>query len=180
MCHTASYYLRNIGRIRRYLDPETYRLVVHVLLTSRMDNLNSILHGAPAHTVIAVQRVQNSAARLVAGARSYDSITSILWSLHWLPTAYRCHFKIFILTFKALHGQAPAYVVDMLTPYTPQRSLRSGDQGQLVVPRTRTKWGDRAVPVAAPIFWNSLPLVFRQSPSLESVKSLLETHLFIL
>ena len=43
------YYLRNIGRIRRYLDPETSRLVVHVLVPSRLDNVNSLLHGAPAH-----------------------------------------------------------------------------------------------------------------------------------
>ena len=178
VCQSARYYLRNIGRIRRYLDPETSRLVVHVLVTSRLDNLNSLLHGAPARTVLAVQRVQNSAARLVAGARRYDSSTSVLRSLHWLPIAYRCQFKILILTYKALHGQAPAYVADMLTPYRPQRCLRSGDQGQLVVPRTRTKWGDRAFSVAAPILWNSLPLVLRQSPSLESFKRRLKTHLF--
>ena len=126
---SACYYLRNIGRIRRHLDPEASRLVVHVLVTSRLDNLNSLPHGALAHTVLALQRVQNSAAWLMAGAGRYASIISLLQSLHWLPIAYRCQFKILILTFKALHGQAPAYVVDMLTRYRPQHSLRSGDQG---------------------------------------------------
>ena len=178
VCQSARYYLRNIGRIRRYLDLETSRLVVHVLVTSWLDNLNSPLHGALAHTVLAVQQVQNSAAWLVAGARKYDSITSVLQSLHWLPIAYRCQFKILILTFKALHSQAPTYVADMLAPYRPQHSLRSGDQGELVVLRTRTKWADRAFSVAAPILWNSLALVLHQSPSLKSFKRCLKTHLF--
>ena len=68
---------QNTGCIRRYSDPETSKLVVHVPLTSRLalDNLNALLHGAPAHTVLAVQRVQNSVARLVAGSRSFDSIS---------------------------------------------------------------------------------------------------------
>ena len=55
VCQSACYYLRNIGRIMRYFDPETSRLVVYVLVTSRLDNRNSLLHGAPAHTVLAVQ-----------------------------------------------------------------------------------------------------------------------------
>ena len=131
-------------------SPDTSRLVIHVLVTFRLDNLNALLHRASAHKVLAVQRVQNSAPRLVAEARWYDSITSVLRSLHWLPIAYRSQFKILVLTFKALHGQAPACVVVMLPRYRPLRSFRSVDQRQLVVPRTRTKWGGRAFSVAAP------------------------------
>ena len=82
VCQSAGYYLRHIGCIRKYLDPETSRLVVHVLVTSRVDNLNSLLHGAPAHAGLPVQRPQNPAARLVGGGRRYVSITSVLRSLH--------------------------------------------------------------------------------------------------
>ena len=33
-----------------------------------------------------------------------------LCTLHWLPVEFRIHFKIIIITFKAIHGQAPLYL----------------------------------------------------------------------
>uniref|UniRef100_A0A3B4AA36 folate gamma-glutamyl hydrolase n=1 Tax=Periophthalmus magnuspinnatus TaxID=409849 RepID=A0A3B4AA36_9GOBI len=53
----------------------------------------------------------------------------------------------------------PAYLRDLLQPYTPPRALRSADQLLLAVPKARLKTrGDRAFSVAAPKLWNSLPL----------------------
>jgi len=46
------------------------------------------------------------------------------------------------------------------------------------VPRTRTKFGDRAFSVAGPVAWNSLPAAVRESDSLYSFKRKLKTHLF--
>uniref|UniRef100_A0A803TRT5 Dpy-19 like C-mannosyltransferase 3 n=1 Tax=Anolis carolinensis TaxID=28377 RepID=A0A803TRT5_ANOCA len=43
-----------------------------------------------------------------------------------------------VLTFKALHGPGPMYLRDRLTPYKPQRSLRSEDQDLLEVPSFKT------------------------------------------
>ena len=47
------------------------------------------------------------------------------------------------------------------------------------LPRTRTRYGDRAFSVIAPTIWNNLPTHIRDAPSLDSFKSLLKTHLFI-
>ena len=95
---------------------------------SQLDNWP---HGAPAHTVLAIQQVQNSVARLAARVRRYNPITSVLRLLHWLPTVYTCQFKILMLTFKALHGQASPCTINMPTPYRPQCSLRSANQLQI-------------------------------------------------
>ena len=38
------------------------------------------------------------------------------------------------------------------------------------VPRTRTKFGDRAFSVAGPVVWNSLPAAVREADSLYSFK----------
>ncbi len=51
--------------------------------------------------------VQNAAARLLTRSSKTTHITSILLSLHWLPIKFRIHFKLLVLTFRALHGQAP-------------------------------------------------------------------------
>lgn len=50
---------------------------------------------------------QNAAARLLTHSRKSDHITPVSYSLHWLPVKLRIHFKIFVLTFRALHGQSP-------------------------------------------------------------------------
>ena len=44
--------------------------------------------------------------------RKYDHITPVLQESYWLPVRYRTvHFNIFLLTFKALNGKAPTYVI---------------------------------------------------------------------
>ena len=62
-----------------------------------------------------LQRVQNSAARLVCNISRYDNVTPVLYSLHWLPVQYRISFKILILTFKAIHGLAEEYISDLIS-----------------------------------------------------------------
>ena len=44
------------------------------------------------------------------------------------------------------------------------------------VPRTRTKFGDRAFSVAGPVVWNSLPAAVRHADSLHSFKRRLKSH----
>ena len=43
-----------------------------------------------------------------------DHITPVLQELHWLHVRNRIHFKILLLTFKALNGLAPAYISDLI------------------------------------------------------------------
>lgn len=45
-------------------------------------------------------------------------------ALYWLPICYRIQFKILLITFKSLHGMAPLYISQLLTPYTAPGSLR--------------------------------------------------------
>ena len=57
-----------------------------------------------------LQRIQNSAARLVCSTPRFNHITPVIFSLHWLPVAYRIELKIFVLTFKAVYQLAPPYI----------------------------------------------------------------------
>ena len=57
-----------------------------------------------------LQRIQNTAARMITGARSSDHITPLLKSLHWLPVEARIHFKIVLITYKILNGQSAEYL----------------------------------------------------------------------
>ena len=61
---------------------------------------------------------------------------------------------------------------------TRRSTLRSASDGQLIVPRTKTKAGERALSVAGPLAWNSLTVTVRQLSSLSSFKRHLKTYLF--
>ena len=56
-----------------------------------------------------LQLSHNNAARLMSLTPRRDHITPLLNELHWLPVYKRCQFKILVITFNALHDQAPGY-----------------------------------------------------------------------
>ena len=92
---------------------------------------------------------------------------------------YRIIFKILLLTYKALNGQAPSYIKDLLKYRNSGRVLRSSNEHLLDEPVAKLKtYGDRAYSVAAPKLWNKLPLDIRLSSSVTVFKTKLKTYLF--
>ena len=173
------YHLRNIVKIKPFLTTPDLTKVIHAFIYSRLDYCNSLYTCLSKKSIHRIQLVQNAAARVLTGSRKYDHITPILASLHWLPINFRIDFKILLLTFKAISGLAPPYIHDLLKPYVPHRSLRSSDQGLLVIPRTkRLTKGNRAFAFRAPTLWNALPLEIRLAESVPHFKTLLKTHLY--
>ena len=112
-----------------------------------------------------------------------DSISPVVFSLHWLPVKKRVKFKICMFVYKALNGLAPAYIRDLLDQSSTSASrprLRSEDLLCLRGPRTNLKRkGDRAFAVMAPKLWNQLPPRIKFAPTLETFRTTLKTHLFV-
>jgi len=80
-----------------------------------------------------------------------------------------------------LYGLSPKYLVKdcELVAAADRRQLRSSDVATFVVPRTNTRLGDRAFPVAGTRLWNSLPSNLRQSDlTLRQFRRALKTYLF--
>ena len=176
---TAFFHLRNIAKIRHILSQNDAEKLVHAFVSSRLDYCNALLSGCPKKSLKTLQLIQNAAARVLTRTHRRDHITPVLASLHWLPVQSRIEFKTLLLTYKALHGQAPSYLRELIVPYYPARSLRSQDAGLLVVPRvTKSRIGARAFSYQAPLLWNHLPLSVRGADTLSSFKSRLKTFLF--
>jgi len=180
ICLHASLVLRNIGRVRKYINQSSAERLVHpAFITSKLDYCNSLLYGLPSTEVQKLQRIQNTAARLVVKAKRTDHTSPILQQLHWLPVSESISFKILLLTYKIENGYAPFYIEDLVNHCVPSRSLRSTSQGLLTVPRSTTStYGDQAFSIAAPRLWNTLPLMIRNAQSVSAFKRLLKTDLF--
>jgi hypothetical protein len=179
ICKSATYHLRNIGAVRKFLSEESCKKLIHALVSSRLDYGNALLFGLPDLTINKLQRILNMAARIVTLSKKCEHITPILKGLHWLPVQQRIKYKILLLTFKALHDMAPPYLQDMLSYYTPSRQLHSSNQCLLTIPKARLKsYGSRAFSVSAPTLWNMLPLELRTGESDMCFKTGLKTYLF--
>ena len=179
ICRSASHALYKIGQIRRYLDQPTTERLVHAFVTCRLDNCNSLLYGLPECHISKLQRIQNSAARLVTLSKIRCHITPVLRDLHWLPIKARIIYKILLLTFKCSQGFAPIYLQDLIRHYKPTQNLRSASKHLLAHSASpNTSYGRRSFQVASFELWNDLPQHVKSAKTLNQFKSALKTHLF--
>ena len=171
--------IREIASIRRYITFQVAQTLVQSMVMSHLDYGNSLLYGISEHLLTKLQRVQNAAARVILGYTKYDHITPGLVKLHWLPIKYRILFKIAMITYKVLSTNQPKYLRQLLVFQNNKRSLRSGNENLLKVPKTKLKTaGDRSFALAAPTIWNSLPKTVKEAPSLPLFKKELKTYYF--
>ena len=104
---SANYHIRNIGKIRRFLNTDATKSAIVSLVTSHLDYCNGLLYGITDELLCRLLKVQINAAGVVSCSKKYDHITPVLKDLHWLPNRKRIVFKILLLTFKCMQGCAP-------------------------------------------------------------------------
>ena len=106
--------------------------------------------------------------------KRYDHITPIFINLHWLTVRYRINFKILLLTFKALYGMAPSYIIDLIHTKTNTCYLLHSNEGVLLKHpsgKMKTSFGDRSFSVAVPTLWNALPVSLRSVKCISTFNS---------
>ncbi len=152
--------------------------MVCAFVTSRLDCCNSLLSGCTNKSLRTLHLIQKAAARVLTGTRKRDHISPILASLDWFPVKSRTEFRVLLLTYKALNGQEPSYLKELIAPYYPSRLLRDPNADFLVIPRiSKMSLGGRAFSYQAPLLWNQLPVQVQEADTLSMFKSRLKTFL---
>ena len=173
--------LRQLRQLRRFVSNDCFRSLVVSLVHSRLDYGNFVYVGLPAYQQRRLQSVLNAAARMVFHLRRYDHVTDALAILHWLRIPERVNFRLAVMAFRVLHGQAPSYLNQLVrvADLPGRQRLRSSTSFQLSVPAYRLSTiGRRSFSVAASTFWNTLPTAVQSSPTLTVFTQRLKTHLF--
>ena len=75
VCRSAYSELRRISTIRHLLSADSTITLVSAFVLSRLDYCNSVLSGCPKYLLEKLQKVQNSAARLVLKAHKQDHVS---------------------------------------------------------------------------------------------------------
>ena len=169
-----------IRNIRKYLNQDTCHKLVITLVLLYLDYSNSLLSGLPDSSIKILQKVQNSAARLVLGRNANHSSMENTKQLHWLPIKQCIGYKVLTLVHKCQHQKVPKYLQDLLKGKMARRhGLQSENLTQLEVPHTKNKtFAIQSFSIYAPTKWNKLPKTIRDELNFDKFKKLLKTHLF--
>ena len=168
-CHKI---LRDIGRVKKYMQRTQLETIVHAVISIRLDYCNSLFVNLPKDHLFKLQKVQNTAARLILGKRKRDSAKDALRELHWLNVDARITFKILLLVHKVVRGMC-----NMSLTYKTFNG-RPEDELKLVTPTFNTKYGNRLFEYNGSRLWNSLPVHMRKEEDTEVYKKSLKTLLF--
>ena len=134
----------------------------------KLDYCNYLFYGSPMYLLERLQKVQNSEAGLIFHCPKQNHISSLHMSLHWLPITARKEYKLSYISHSFFLGVSPIYLSDLLSVYTPKRSLcSSSDNRILCIPKLRTKTFEQCIfYFAAHTIWNSLPPELRHTDSI--------------
>lgn len=95
------------------------------VISSGLNFCNSVITCLSKASLDHLQLVQNAAAKLLRRSSRCSHISPLLISHPWLPNKFRNQSRVQVLTFRALHGEAPTYTGKLLQPYVTSWTLRA-------------------------------------------------------
>ena len=156
------------------------KILLSAFALLKFDYCNYMFYGSPMYMLERLQKVQNSAARLIFQCCKQNYISHLLMSLHWLPIKAHIDYKLSVICHSFFIGLSLIHLSDLLSVYIPKRNLLSSSDNRIPCnPKLRTKtFGYRSFSFIAPTIWNSLPTELRHTDSIQNFKLALKTHLF--
>jgi len=173
MVSSINFALRNLRPVRKYLKQKDAETIIHALITSKLDQCNSLLIGLSRQNIAKLQRAQNSALRYVCRIGPRTSVSNYYNELHWLTVEKRIYYKFLVVIFKCINNRAPVVLMDKIRISDPLEMTLDTS-----VFRPTSAIGRRAFSYLAPRLWNGLPKDFRILADLESFKSYIKTYLY--
>ena len=126
-CKACFFHLGNISKIRERLSIADTEKLVHAVITSKLDNANSLLYGMPKF-LIEKTKCPECCFPGFTRTKKYERIKPVLKQLHWPPVNRRINHRILLLTH---NDQAPRYIAELLKPCVPTGNLRSSSNNLL-------------------------------------------------
>ena len=161
--------------MKPFLTVKQMTMLVQAVILSALDYCNALYYGCNSSILRQLQTIQNRACRVIFGLKKRAQVSEKMQSLHWLKIDERIVFKILLLVYKGINGQAPSYISELLTfnNIVTSNKRRSSLHISLCEPAH-----PRAFETAAPKLWHQLPASIKACQTTELFKKRLKTHLF--
>ena len=178
LCQSVQYHIRNIAKIRTFLDRNSCGRIVHAFVMSQLNLDDALLTGTIGNTVSnCTSNVQNIAA-WVGTRMCGDHITPVLKDHCWLPVQWRIKYKVLLQAYKAQYGLDPTHISELLHPHHPSCAPRSAIHSRLLCEPMTCPPGETKHLAGQPVLWNALSCSIRTTDSLDTFISTLKTCLF--
>src|SRR6218665_3519675 len=117
---------RQLRVVMRSLSGDAAVVLVHALVTSRIDHSCSVLVGLSLGLIGRLDRVLRSAACLIGHIRKYASVSAYMRAvLHCLPVPQRILYRISALVWRSVTGCALSYLTGLCRPVSDLASRRA-------------------------------------------------------
>ena len=115
--------------------------------------------GIPSSVIQPMQKVQNTAARLILRSPRHKNCTPLLQQLSWFLISERIQCNTACMYYNAVTGSVPSYLSELLHLYSPSGSLRSSSDTRMLKLQcfNRKTHGFRTFSHFGPHIWNNLP-----------------------
>jgi len=157
LCAKAIGLLYFFNRNKEFLNDISRKTVIEAIVISLFSYCSTIWSTCSKTLMEKAQKVQNFAAKVAVGnGRKYDRATPFINKLGWMKFNDKFMYEFLLFIFKIVNKWIPDWVIDL--PIINQIQGRMTRQSNnLVVPRKRTKFADKALSVRGPNAWNELP-----------------------
>ena len=165
--HILSKAKQRIGclwRVRKYIKQDTALQLYKSLVLPYYDYGDVIYMHTSEQNLLKLQYMQNNACRMILRADKYESVKGMHIRLGLSALNERRLFHISGFMYKLKRGDIKSLELRFLFVDIDMyhgRLTRSLTREDLVVPSTRTTFGERAIAVFGSRIWNLLPLEFR-------------------
>ena len=172
VCSHCYSLLRNIGRIKSFLSQKQLEMLIHAVISSRIDYCNSIFFGVDKYLTQSLQKVQNAALRMIFGLKKREHLSEYYKKLHWLKIEQRVYYKIILMAFKCINGIAATELIEKIV------NFRNRDKLILSQVQFTSKSGRRSFSYIAPRLWNEVPYDIKAITGIDKFKTNLKTLLY--
>ena len=116
-CRKTYIDIRRISSIRYLLSIDATKTMLSAFVLPKLDYCSSLIYGSPMYMLETLQKVKNSASRLIFQCLKQNHISPLLMSLHWLPINARIEYKLSVIYHSLFLGLSPIYLSDLLLVY---------------------------------------------------------------
>ena len=169
--------LKRLGGIRRNLSKYDKLTMVKSYVIYCLDYCNALNANISKTLLRKLQKVMNACVRFVFDLPISSDTEVPAKSVHLLPVRSRIKYKLCLIAFKVLKGEAPSYLDEMVNLKIPANigiELRSSlNTMMLEIPEF-----ENTIKHQMARTWNLLPFELRNCPKIETFKRQLKAHYF--
>ena len=155
-CKTISARIGMFRRSRDFVTQDVLITMYNSLVLTHFTYCSTVWHGSSADHINKLYKLQKRAARVITGSNYDTRSTDIFETLNWRPIKDNLDERDLVMTFKAIKGIVPDYLMPTINLNENDNQLRSNNRN-IYLPKPKTNFLKNSFSYRGAMSWNNLP-----------------------